>query len=57
MLSFYGHALGGRVARKHLGWYMDEAATPPDLRRRVLTALPQEVARLLPEALGLRCAA
>jgi nifR3 family TIM-barrel protein len=57
MLSFYGHALGGRVARKHLGWYMDEAATPPDLRRRVLTAPPQDVARLLPEALGLRCAA
>jgi nifR3 family TIM-barrel protein len=57
MLSFYGSALGGRVARKHLGWYMDEAATPPDLRRRVLTAPPQEVARLLPEALGLRCAA
>jgi len=57
MLSFYGQDLGGRVARKHLGWYMDDAATPPDLRRRVLTAPPQEVARLLPEALGLRCAA
>jgi nifR3 family TIM-barrel protein len=57
MLSFYGSALGGRVARKHLGWYMDEAATPPGLRRRVLSAPPQEVARLLPEALGLRCAA
>ncbi|MFB9150551.1 tRNA dihydrouridine synthase DusB [Roseovarius ramblicola] len=57
MLSFYGCDLGGRVARKHLGWYMDHSATPPDLRRRVLTAAPDAVTRLLPEALGLRCAA
>jgi tRNA-dihydrouridine synthase B len=28
MLSFYGRVLGPRVARKHLGWYMDGAATP-----------------------------
>ena len=28
MLSFYGRDLGGRVARKHLGWYMDDAGTP-----------------------------
>jgi len=57
MLSFYGVDLGGRVARKHLGWYMDEAATPPELRRLVVTAAPGQVARLLPEALGSRCAA
>lgn len=38
MLSFYGRDLGLRVARKHLGWYMDEAETPADLRRLVLTA-------------------
>jgi nifR3 family TIM-barrel protein len=57
MLSFYGADLGGRVARKHLGWYMDEAATPPGLRRLVVTAAPGQVARLLPEALGSRCAA
>ncbi|MBE0454222.1 MAG: tRNA dihydrouridine synthase DusB [Roseovarius sp.] len=57
MLSFYGTGLGGRVARKHLGWYMDEAATPVQLRRLVLTATPAQVARLLPEAFGLRCAA
>ncbi len=37
MLSFYGEALGNRVARKHLGWYMDRAATPRALRGRVLT--------------------
>jgi len=57
MLCFYGRDLGGRMARKHLGWYMDHAATPGDLRRLVLTAAPDAVARLLPEALGLRCAA
>ncbi|MEQ6247960.1 tRNA dihydrouridine synthase DusB [Sulfitobacter sp. HNIBRBA3233] len=38
MLDFYGDTLGLRVARKHLGWYMDHAATPADLRRAVLTA-------------------
>ena len=61
MLAFYGADLGGRAARKHLGWYMDHAGTPAALRRRVLTAAPAEVARLLPEALSgpgqARCAA
>ncbi len=38
MLQFYGPDLGGRVARKHLGWYMDHAGTPADLRRVLLTA-------------------
>jgi nifR3 family TIM-barrel protein len=52
MLGFYGAALGGRVARKHLGWYMDHAGTPPALRRRVLTAAaPAAVLALLPEAM------
>ena len=52
MLGFYGQALGGRVARKHLGWYMDHAGTPPALRRRVLTAAgPREVLPLLPDAM------
>ncbi|PKQ11903.1 MAG: tRNA dihydrouridine synthase DusB [Alphaproteobacteria bacterium HGW-Alphaproteobacteria-1] len=57
MLSFYGTDLGGRVSRKHLGWYMEAAGTPATLRRLVLTAPPALVARLLPEAFGLRCAA
>ena len=53
MLTFYGADLGLRVARKHLGWYMDHAATPPGLRRLILTARrPIEVLRLLPEALA-----
>src|SRR6056297_183970 len=52
MLDFYGADLGGRAARKHLGWYMDHAGTPAALRRRVLTAAPNEVAALLPAALS-----
>lgn len=34
---FYGRDLGARVVRKHLGWYMDHAGTPPALRREILT--------------------
>ncbi len=52
MLSFYGARLGTRVARKHLGWYMDDAGTPPALRREVLTAAePAQVLRLIGPAL------
>lgn len=51
MLSFYGKILGGRVARKHLGWYMDGVKTPARLRRDVLTANPDQVFALLPLAL------
>lgn len=53
MLRFYGVPLGLRVARKHLGWYMDLAGTPPALRREVLTATsPKAVHRLLPAAMA-----
>jgi nifR3 family TIM-barrel protein len=53
MLGFYGHDLGLRVARKHLGWYMDTAGTGPDLRRAVLTARdPGQVLGLLADALA-----
>ncbi|PYG34456.1 tRNA-U20-dihydrouridine synthase [Pelagimonas varians] len=53
MLGFYGEVLGNRCARKHLGWYMDRAATPRALRARVLTEKSSaEVLRLLPEALA-----
>jgi nifR3 family TIM-barrel protein len=51
MLSFYGTALGSKVARKHLGWYMDTMDTPQALRREVLTASPEQVRRSLPLAL------
>ncbi|KIC42891.1 tRNA-dihydrouridine synthase [Ruegeria sp. ANG-R] len=53
MLEFYGTDLGLRVARKHLGWYMDEAGTSPTLRRAVLTSRDtDEVLRLLGDALN-----
>ncbi len=53
MLSFYGVTLGLRVARKHLGWYMDGQGTPPALRREVLTAQePGAVLARLPLALA-----
>ncbi len=53
MLAFYGKALGGRVARKHLGWYMDTAGTPPGLRREILTEpRPAAVLRRLDAALA-----
>jgi nifR3 family TIM-barrel protein len=52
MLSFYGAELGGRVARKHLGWYMDRAGTPSAARRAVLTAAPEAVPALLADALA-----
>ncbi|WP_321828523.1 tRNA dihydrouridine synthase DusB [Thalassovita sp.] len=52
MLAFYGLELGLRVARKHLGWYMDEAGTHTALRRAVLTEKdPAKVIKLLPQAI------
>jgi tRNA-dihydrouridine synthase B len=47
MLRFYGEVLGARVARKHLGWYMDTCGTPPDLRRALLTVPDTAAARRL----------
>ncbi|MEP5153434.1 tRNA dihydrouridine synthase DusB [Planktotalea sp.] len=53
MLKFYGDELGGRVARKHLGWYMDGAKTEKALRKAILTSRdPQNVISLLPRALA-----
>jgi tRNA-dihydrouridine synthase B len=53
MLSFYGLTLGPRNARKHLGWYMDTAGTPTDMRKRMLTAkTPADVFALLPDVLA-----
>ena len=52
MIAFYGADLGLRVARKHLGWYMDEAGTAAPLRREVLTCkTPANTLKLLPLAL------
>ena len=53
MLSFYGTELGARVARKHLGWYLDHHGTSAELRRAVLTAkTPTDTAALVSEALS-----
>lgn len=53
MLTFYGTELGAKVARKHLGWYMDHAGSAPDLRRAVLTERsPDKVLHLIEDALA-----
>ncbi|MGL5010538.1 MAG: tRNA dihydrouridine synthase DusB [Paracoccaceae bacterium] len=55
MLDFYGPALGGRVARKHLGWYL-EAAGIGD--RTILTIdVPAQVVRALRAAFSQAMAA
>jgi nifR3 family TIM-barrel protein len=46
MLGFYGADLGLRVARKHLGWYLDDVPGGAALRARILTlGCPRAVAR------------
>ena len=58
MLSFYGVEFGRKMARKHLGWYMDDAGTPADLRRAILTDPdPKAVLALLPDAMTRKAAA
>jgi tRNA-dihydrouridine synthase B len=37
MLDLYGHELGVRVARKHLGWYLEKAGSEPGQRTALLT--------------------
>ncbi|MCX2722664.1 tRNA dihydrouridine synthase DusB [Roseibium salinum] len=49
ILSQYGQAQGIRIARKHLGWYMDEAGgeAPGAIRKTLMTSSqPSEVIRL-----------
>lgn len=47
MLAFYGRDLGMKCARKHLGWYLDEAGLP-EARGAILTAEdPSTVLRLI----------
>jgi tRNA-dihydrouridine synthase B len=47
MLAFYGEELGIKVARKHLGWYLQEAGLTA-LRGPILTAdSPAQVIRAL----------
>lgn len=50
MLTFYGRDLGLRMARKHLGWYLDEAGLP-HARDAILTSTdPAQVIQLLEQA-------
>ncbi len=50
MLRFYGRELGLRVARKHLGWYLQEAGIT-ETRDAILTATdPLNVQRLIRSA-------
>jgi tRNA-dihydrouridine synthase B len=52
ILRFYGAELGLKVARKHLGWYLDAAGADPVLRAQVQTSDdPAQVTRLLHLAL------
>ncbi|EAV44025.1 tRNA-dihydrouridine synthase, putative [Stappia aggregata IAM 12614] len=53
VLSHYGERQGVRIARKHLGWYLDEAVTagnadiPGPVRKTLMTSnQPSEVIRL-----------
>ena len=50
MLTFYGRDIGLRMARKHLGWYLDEAGLP-HARDAILTSTdPAQVIQLLEQA-------
>ncbi|GAB4268320.1 MAG: tRNA dihydrouridine synthase DusB [Pararhodobacter sp.] len=52
ILSFYGRDLGLRIARKHLGWYVDAAKGDPAMRARLVRERdPLVVLRALPDAL------
>tara|TARA_B100001057_G_scaffold491877_1_gene583085 strand:+ start:564 stop:1553 length:990 start_codon:yes stop_codon:yes gene_type:complete len=51
ILQFYGKDLGLRLARKHLGWYMNVCHTPLELRQTILRAeSPAKVLASLPIA-------
>tara|TARA_R100000365_G_C2746674_1_gene76052 strand:+ start:3078 stop:4007 length:930 start_codon:yes stop_codon:yes gene_type:complete len=53
MLSEYGIELGVRVARKHIGWYLDAAGEVSNAARRPIMTEndPHAVLRLLPQLL------
>jgi len=56
-VEFYGPQLGGRVVRKHLGWYMDHVDTHPGLRKALLTSDVERARELIPEAMDARVVA
>jgi tRNA-dihydrouridine synthase B len=38
LYAFYGEETGVRVARKHLGWYLEKLQEAPDVRRELMAA-------------------
>jgi tRNA-dihydrouridine synthase B len=58
MLDYYGAGRGVRIARKHLGWYMDYAGLGGPLRRDVMQSQdPDRVSGLLATLYQQRAAA
>ncbi len=52
ILAFYGAGLGLRMARKHLGWYLDRLDRTVPLRRAILTSDdPRAVLRMVRQAI------
>ena len=49
MLGFYGADLGLKVARKHLGWYLEQAGLAADRAPLMAAATPAETLRLIRE--------
>jgi tRNA-dihydrouridine synthase B len=48
ILAHYGLGQGVRIARKHLGWYLERSAAPAGLRQAILTASePKSVTRMI----------
>ena len=57
LLGYYGTELGVRMARKQLGWYMDQAKTDRQMRRTLMTANdPRDVFDRLSDAILLGAA-
>ena len=53
ILSFYGTELGVKVARKHLGWYMEYGGVLSEVRRSILTEeFPKKVLSQLKTVFG-----
>ncbi|MBC7479334.1 MAG: tRNA-dihydrouridine synthase, partial [Pseudorhodobacter sp.] len=52
ILSFYGAELGLRVARKHLGWYLDVAGLEADRAALMTAASPEATLALIARTFG-----
>lgn len=57
ILGFYGRDLGVRIARKHLGWYVQAAGGPSALRTELMRSDdPARALALIPDALTAQAA-